>query len=117
VTSIAPDNLPQPNSVLIADESAVRLSTVPSSVPRWHRPDPTLMPRRFLLAWTNAHGVVGKAVRQHFDEHPHAVFTFVMPRSGEVIRAMWAAPPDIQWASFHTVASIAAEVEEVLAYE
>jgi hypothetical protein len=105
-----------PAFVQVLDESVVLQSEI-GNLPRFHRPDPTLHPRRFLLTWSQPNGTVGDWARRHYDEHPHEVFVFTVPRTGELVHAMWAAPPHIQWASATTVASITAEVEEVLAFE
>jgi hypothetical protein len=108
--------LPTPSLVEIVDDSIVLISTI-GQLPRHHRPDTTLHPRRFVLTWQDKNVAVGDAIRRHYDDHPYDVFTFVVPRTLEVVRALWASPPTIQWASVTTAASIAAEVEEVLAYQ
>ena len=108
--------LPNPALVEVVDESVVLLSSI-GDLPRHHRPDPTLHPRRFALTWSRPNGAVADAIRRHYQDHPHEVFTFVVPRTLEVVRALWSQPPNIQWASETTAAAITAEVEEVLAYQ
>jgi hypothetical protein len=116
VVTIAVTNLPAPALVSRVDETVVRHSSVPG-IPRHHRPDPTLHPGRARVLWQGCSGAIGDAIRRHYDEHPNAVWSWTVPRTGEVVRALWAAPPNIQWASATTVASITAEVEIVLAHE
>lgn len=108
--------LPTPAFVEVVDESVVLVSTI-GELPRHHRPDQTLHPRRFVLTWSRPNGAVADAIRRHYSDHPHEVFTFVVPRTLEVVRALWSQPPNIQWASETTAGAITAEVEEVLAYQ
>lgn len=108
--------LPTPASVQVLDESVVLVSSI-GRLPFHHRPDPTLHPRRFRLTWRDSSGAVGDAVRRHYDDFPHDVFQFKVPRTGELVFAKWASPPSIQWASKTTATGISAEVEETLAHE
>lgn len=112
-----PKNLiPTPGRVQILDGTIVRISEI-GRLPRFHRPDGTLHPRRFVLTWELPNGAAGDWVRRHHDDYPHDVFEFQLPRTGETVFAVWAGPPNIQWASSTTAATITAEVEEVLAHE
>jgi len=112
-----PKNLiPTPAVVDVLDDSVVLVSTI-GRLPRHHRPDPTLHPRRFRLSWSGSNGAMGDWARRHYQDFPHDVFQFKVPRTGEVVFAKWSGPPNIQWASTTTVAGITAEVEEVLAHE
>lgn len=112
-----PQNLlPTPATVQVVDESVVLVSSI-GRLPFHHRPDPTLHPRRFRLTWRDANGATGDAARRHYDDFPHDVFQFTVPRTGELVFAKWATPPSIQWAPGTTAAGISAEVEEILAHE
>ena len=110
------DLLPTPAFVETLDETVSLISSV-GRLPFHHEPDPTLHPRRWRLTWRDANGAVGDAVRRRYDDYPDDVFSFKIPRTGEVVFVLWSVPPIIQWASATTVAGISAEVEEALAHE
>ncbi len=110
------DMIPTPATVDVLDGSVVLLSQF-GRMPRQHRPDPTLHPRRFRLSWSRANGALGDWARRHYADFPHEVFSFKVPRTGEVVFAKWLGHPNIQWSSATAVAGISAEVEEVLAHE
>ena len=115
-TTTPRDGIPTPAVVQVLDETVVLQSTI-GRLPRHHRPDATLHPRRFRLEWRDANGAIGDWARRHYDDHPDEVFQFKVPRTGEIVFAKWAGPPQIQWGSNTTAASISAEVEEALAHE
>jgi len=110
------DVVPTPATVDLIDDSVVLLSPF-GRMPRQHRPDPTLHPRRWGVVWVRPNGALGDWARRHYADFPHEVFSFKLPRSGEVVFVKWRGPPNIQWSSATTVAGISAEVEEVLAHE
>lgn len=116
MTSTLPSSLPPPAIVQTIDETSVLASTI-GSMPRWHRPDAMLHPRRFRLTWGALHGAAADAIRRHYDDRPHGTFAFTVPRTGEVIVAVWVSPPTIQWASAVVATTVSAEVEEALAHE
>jgi len=110
------DLIPTPATVETLDDTVVLLSSI-GRLPRHHRPDPTLHPRRFRLSWRSPNGAIGDWARRHYDDFPNEVFSFKVPRTGETVFAKWSGPPSIQWGSATTVSGISAEVEEVLAHE
>lgn len=110
------DMLPTPALVETIDETVVGTSSI-GRLPFHHVPDAALHPRRWRLTWSAAVGAIGDAIRRRYDDFPYDVFSFKVPRTGEVVFALWATPPTIQWASRVAVAGISAEVEEALAHE
>lgn len=110
------DMLPPPAFVETIDETVVLVSGI-GRLPFHHVPDPVLHPRRWRLTWRDTNGAVGDAIRRRYDDFPYDVFQFKIPRTGEVVFAMWASPPSIQWRTATTTIGISAEVEEALAHE
>lgn len=113
--SIAAGSLPPPHYVGIEDQTPIQRSTI-GRMPFHRQPDPTLNPRLLLATWDMTRGEVADAIRRHYDEHTHAVFTMRLP-SGELVKVQWFAPPEIQWASEAAAATVRATFEEVTAYE
>ena len=116
MVSTPKDMLPTPATVETIDETVTLISSL-GRLPRFHQPDAALHPRRWRLTWRGTEASVGDAVRRRYDDFPYDVFSFKIPRTGEVVFALWAMPPTIQWATPTAVAGISAEVEEALAHE
>lgn len=110
------DLLPTPATAELIDESVVGISTI-GLMPRHHRPDPTLHPRRWRLSWSRPSGAVADAIRRHHDEFPDEVFALKLPRTGEVVYVTYADAPRIKWLANTTAEGIGVEVEEALAHE
>jgi hypothetical protein len=115
MVTIAANVLPTPHSASLRDESITRRSAA-GRMPFFQKPDPTLKPRRFALAWQRVPAAVGDAITRHYDEHTHEVWQLRLPRTGEVVLVLWTSPPSRQRGPAPTV-SITAEVLEVLAHE
>jgi hypothetical protein len=116
VVSTPKDMLPTPATVETIDETVTLISSL-GRLPRFHQPDSALHPRRWRLTWRGTEASVGDAVRRRYDDFPYDVFSFKIPRTGEVVFALWAMPPTIQWATPTAVAGISADVEEALAHD
>lgn len=108
--------LPPPHQVGFLDGTVVRRSTL-GRMPWSSRPDPTLNPRRLALEWADVVAATAVAIRNLYDENPHAVFVTTLPGTGESVRLQLVGPPNIQWASVAFASRVTAEAEEVLAYE
>lgn len=80
-------------------------------------PDPAQAPRRIRYEYRDPHGAIGDVMRRHYDEHALKTFSLTLPRTEEIVTVRWLGPPSLSWSSASSVASIAAEFEEVLAHE
>jgi hypothetical protein len=115
MATVHADNLPQPNTLAVRFDQA-RAQTRSGEFLFTNRPDTAQAPRIFEVTWSDTFGAVADVVRRHYRDHAFAVFTFTVPRSGELVKVTWRSPPNIQWRSAVS-ASIAGELEEQLAHE
>lgn len=114
--TVRADALPLPHRVAVRG-GPLRRQSQSGDLLLTATPDPSLRPREFSFRWLQVPGVVADVVRRHYREHCHRVFAFTLPRTAEVVRLKWLSAPNVQWDSRVAASSIAAEFEEVLAYE
>lgn len=112
--SIAPDALPPPSTFSVKPMTSRRV-TASGLVPYAVVPDPALLRRSIVCAWSRRHVGVIDAVRRHHREHRHATFTFRFPRTGELVTVGWRSL-SIQWET-QVVGSATGELEELPAHE
>lgn len=66
--------------------------------------------RRIAFSYRTVPAPVAFAIRQHFEQHAHATFELVLPRTGEAVDVGWLSPPSIRWES-NRAATVVAEFE------
>lgn len=115
--TIAPEFLPSPGrvSVEVLDTTQRSVTWRSGKILRTRQTDPSNRPRRWNLSYDSCNGAVADAIRQHFQQHRLADFTWSPPGASSPVRVMHREPPSIDWDS-STTATVRVYLEELLAY-
>jgi hypothetical protein len=115
MTLIHKNNLPRPGLVTMRG-APVRRRTASRPLLFSATPDQDLVPRVWNVIYPDAMGPVVDAIRDHYEEHVSAIFTFTLPRTAEVVNVRHLSPPAISWSNGIS-ATVSVELEEQLAYQ